>query len=232
MCAFGHARHETPRIAISTRDSGDPEGILIRTRSTLVLIVALSVLIALPSYRFLSLGFLAAFADFHAHLDARWLIFVAHVCAAPLALLLGALQFVVTPRAMPKSHRWLGRGYVVAVMFGGISGLGLATNAIGGPIAGLGFGLLSILWMYFTAQGIRAARAYRFVEHRRWMIRSFSLTFAAVTLRIYLAACFAAGIDYASASVFLSWVSWAPNLLVAHWWLVRTPNPSQQTLSN
>lgn len=199
---------------------------MIRGRAGLWILVILSSLIALSSYRFIGLGFPLAFPDFGDHLDARWWTFVSHVGAAPVALLFGALQFVETVRSKwPALHRWLGRIYVAAVMLGGVSGLGLAVNAVGGPVASLGFGLLSVLWMAFTLQGFRMARGRRFVEHRRWMIRSFALTFAAVTLRLYLAGFFAAGIEYAPASIVLGWISWVPNLLVAQWWLTRFPNP-------
>lgn len=184
------------------------------------LMVTLSVLIALSSYRFLALGFALAFPDFGIHLDARWLTFVFHVGAAPIALIVGALQFNQSIRSKrPAIHRWLGRIYVAAVMVGGISGLGLAVNAIGGPLAGLGFGLLAVLWMVFSVQGVRMARARQFAKHRRWMIRSFALTFAAVTLRIYLAGFLIAGVEYGPASVYLGWMCWVPNLLVVQWWL-------------
>ena len=199
---------------------------MIRIRTSFWLMIVLSGLVALSSYRFIGLGLPIAFPDFGNHLDARWWAFVTHVSASPIALILGALQFFKGVRSKwPALHRWLGRIYVVAVLLGGISGLNLAINAIGGPVAGLGFGLLSLLWIAFTLQGIRMARAHRFVEHRRWMIRSFALTFAAVTLRLYLAGFFVAGIEYAPASIYLGWICWVPNLLTAQWWLTRNPNP-------
>jgi hypothetical protein len=47
------------------------------------------------------------------------------------------------------------------------------------------------------------------------MIRSFALTFAAVTLRIYLPLSLAAGLDYADSYPVIAWLCWVPNLLVA-----------------
>ena len=131
---------------------------VIRTRVGLWLVVVLSSLIALSSYRFIGLGLPMAFSDFGSHLDIRWWTFVTHVSASPVALMVGALQFFETVRSKwPVVHRWLGRIYVAAVLLGGLSGLSLAVNAIGGPVAGLGFGLLSLLWIVFTRQGIRMA---------------------------------------------------------------------------
>jgi hypothetical protein len=47
------------------------------------------------------------------------------------------------------------------------------------------------------------------------MIRSFALTLAAVTLRIYLPLAMIAGLDFATAYPVIAWLSWMPNLVVA-----------------
>jgi hypothetical protein len=57
--------------------------------------------------------------------------------------------------------------------------------------------------------------------HRDWMIRSYALTLAAVTLRIYLPASQIAGIDFMLAYPAIAWLCWVPNLAVAEW-LVRS----------
>jgi hypothetical protein len=49
------------------------------------------------------------------------------------------------------------------------------------------------------------------------MVRNFSLTFAAVTLRLYIPASVFAGIDFAVAYPIIAWLCWLPNLLVAEW---------------
>ena len=73
-----------------------------------------------------------------------------------------------------------------------------------------------------TAQAIRLAMAGRITEHRRWMIRSYSLTFAAVTLRVALPLFFIlGGMDYDEASNYVAWISWVPNLLIAELYLRR-----------
>ena len=101
------------------------------------------------------------------------------------------------------------------------------THAVGiiphftGPIATAGFGLLDILWFYFTLTGYRAALARRFADHRLWMIRSYALTFGAVTLRLYLAVAIATQMDFAVAYRAISFLSWVPNLLLVEWWLRR-----------
>lgn len=52
------------------------------------------------------------------------------------------------------------------------------------------------------------------------MTRSFALTLAAVTLRIYLPL-LASQMSFLTAYLIVSWVCWVPNLLAAEW-LVAT----------
>ena len=155
-----------------------------------------------------------------ANLFARpWLL--VHAACAATALLTVAFQLLPAIRRRRTIHRWIGRVYVAAVMVGGSAGLALSVGTTAGPIAGVGFGLLAVLWLHFTGQGWLTARARRFDEHRRWMIRSFSLTFAAVTLRLYMPLAEAAGFDGAQAYVVIAWLAWVPNLLVAELYLRR-----------
>ena len=123
--------------------------------------------------------------------------------------------------APPRPSRLVRRFLGVAVLLAGLSGLVVASGAAGGVSAQLGFGSLSVLWLVSTALGVWHARARRFAEHRRWMIRSFALTFTGVTLRLYLLGFFAAGFNYTEASIYLAWIAWIPNLMAVEWWLRR-----------
>jgi hypothetical protein len=51
------------------------------------------------------------------------------------------------------------------------------------------------------------------------MIRNFSLTFAAVTLRLYLPASLAAGLPFDTVYPAIAWLCWVPNLVVAEFLL-------------
>lgn len=193
------------------------------SRPRFILAAILSVLVAVSSFRFLLLPMAEAFPGMLGHLAERQTAFYGHVVASPIALAAGALQFWPRLRARrPALHRWTGRIYAVAILIGGVSGMALAFRAEGGPIAGWGFGVLSVLWLVFTAQAVRLAMAGRYAEHRTWMIRSFALTFAAATLRLQLGIAFAAGADYAPTSQWLAWTAWVPNLIFAEW-LIRRP---------
>ncbi len=134
--------------------------------------------------------------------------------------------------ASPSTHRALGRVYAAAVAAGGAGGLGLSFIAHGGALARVGFACLAVLWLGTTTAGVLAARRHDRVGHRRWMIRSAALTFAAVTLRLYLGAYTAAhgGVTtdqaFADAYAVIAWLCWLPNLTFAWWWTrsrVHTP---------
>jgi hypothetical protein len=56
------------------------------------------------------------------------------------------------------------------------------------------------------------------------MLRSYALTLAAVTLRLYLPAFEMAGYSFDVSYPLISWIAWVPNLLVVEWVvLTRTP---------
>ena len=59
------------------------------------------------------------------------------------------------------------------------------------------------------------------VDHRAWMIRSYSLTFAAVMLRIYLPISLAAGVPFDIAYPAIAWLCWVPNVIVCERAFVR-----------
>ncbi len=199
----------------------------LRLRISFWVMATLCVLVALGSYRFIALGIDGAFllALGAPVLDPRS-YFIAHVISAPIALALGAFQFLPRMRVRsPHLHRWLGRIYAAAILVGGVSGLLMALDSFDRPVAATGFGALAILWLYFTAEAVRHARARDFVQHRRMMIRSFALTFAAVTLRIQLPFLIADGTPYLEISHILGWSCWVPNIIFAELWLRWTGTP-------
>ena len=179
-----------------------------------------SLVVALVSYRYLAgVGPLAP--EILQNAFARpWL--TVHVAGAATALLIAPAQFVArVRRARPGAHRMLGRIYVVGCVVGGVGGLILAPGSTAGPIATAGFGVLAALWIFATVRAWRLAVQRRFVEHRAWMLRSFALTFAAVTLRIGLVVLPLAGMSFLDAYRALAFLSWIPNLLVVELLLAR-----------
>jgi uncharacterized membrane protein len=185
--------------------------ILNRTGWTLAAL--LSGLVALVSYRyFVGVGMAP---NIVANLFARpWLL--VHVGGAATALMLGPFQFLAGVRARaPRLHRWLGRTYVVACLTGAVGGFVMAFGSTAGPAATVGFAALGVCWFYANVQGWRLAMARRFADHRAWMIRSFAMTFAAVTLRIYVPLLPLTGLSELDGYRLTAYLAWIPNLILA-----------------
>ena len=146
------------------------------------------------------------------------LVVIGHLAGGALALVIGPFQ--LNTRLREKAfgrHRWMGRTYATAVLVGGGCALILAFGSQQGFVTHLGFGMLAVLWLSSTAMAWRRIRAGDRAGHRRWMIRSYALTLAAVTLRIWLPLALAAGMPFASAYQAVAWFCWVPNLVVAEW---------------
>ncbi len=174
-------------------------------------------------YAFLPLGSLVH-PDMMAVYQLRPAGIYLHVFASAIALILGPFQFLSKfQQTNPVLHRWMGRTYLgIGVLIGGIAGLYMAAYAYGGHVAQLGFATLAVLWLYTGSRAYTAIRSGNVSEHRRWMIRNFSLTLAAVTLRLYLPFSMATGVEFALAYQAIAWLCWIPNLVIAEWWFVRS----------
>jgi hypothetical protein len=131
---------------------------------------------------------------------------------------------------MPAMHRQVGRIYVLSCLLGAVSGLVLAVGTSAGPIAGVGFGSLAVLWIVTNILGWQRAVARQFASHRRWMIRSWALTLAAVTLRIYIPLFEVADLPEMPAYRAISFLCWVPNLLIAELMLLRERTLKAQPL--
>lgn len=144
-----------------------------------------------------------------------------HVVCSAVALAVGPLQFFPALRARRRLHRALGYTYALAVLGGGVSGFATAFIAFGGLVSSVGFGLLALVWLGATAAAVRAAGRKDFASHERWAVRSFGLTFSAVTLRVYLGIFSSMGVPFEQFYPLLAWLCWVPSLLVIEWVLLR-----------
>jgi uncharacterized membrane protein len=147
-------------------------------------------------------------------------LLIIHAVSAGLALMLGPWQFAAGLRARhPQLHRRIGYGYATCLLVGGISALPLAAQAMGGPLAQLGFGLLGLGWLATTAIALIHVRAGRIGAHRRWMLRSFALTTAGISLRVQLGVGGVLGLPVEAIYTAVAWSCWVPNVLLAELWL-------------
>ena len=182
---------------------------------------------AVFAYGFMPLGSLVH-PDMKLNFLAHQAGIYTHVFAAVVALALGPFQFSGwIRRNHPRVHRWIGRTYLsVGVGLGGLFGLYMSTFAYGGLIAKLGFACLAVAWLFTGLRAFQTIRKGAVQGHRKWVIRNFSLTLAAVTLRLYLPASMVAEIPFEISYPVIAWLAWVPNLLVAEWYVNRTYNNS------
>ncbi|WP_353828100.1 DUF2306 domain-containing protein [Agromyces sp. SYSU T0242] len=165
--------------------------------------------------------------------------FYVHVVAGGIALLVSPFQFWAGLRdRAPRVHRWMGRTALTAIGLGGVAGLVLAVFGSGGIVGFFGFGTLAVLWLLFGWRGYRAIRRGDVDLHRSWMMRAFALTYAAVTLRLWIPllilaqvpfagpAGFDADAAFAGAYAAVPFLAWMPNLIVAEWLIRRRGLPA------
>ena len=155
------------------------------------------------------------------HLVHYRLAFYLHIFPALLVLAAGMTQFseIVLKKA-PWLHRGIGKLYVLSILaICGPAGLVMAFYANGGWIAISSFVTLSILWWLTTWLAWRAIKKGAIESHKTWMLRSYALTFSAITLRV-LQFLFATqtDIDSETAYQFIAWPSWMFNLALVEWW--------------
>jgi uncharacterized membrane protein len=208
-----------------------------RTRSAfwwfLLSAVAIAVFAPLP-YALSSLADLTSdgntlAANYADRPDGVQLAFYLHVGLGGLALLLSPLQFVTRLRTRaPQVHRAIGRVVLGSIAIAAVAGLVLAPHSLAGLVGTLGFGLLAMLWLTCAFTAFRAILRRDVAAHRRWMIRTFALTYAAVTLRLWLFVLIAvqtgllgvgSDVAFERAYLLVPFLSWVPNLLVAEYFL-------------
>jgi hypothetical protein len=177
---------------------------------------------AIVVYGFMPLG-AVVHPDMRATFEAQRVGIYTHIFAGLVALLIGPFQFLVSVRAArPALHRWMGLLYLgVGVLVGGLAGLYMAFHAFGGLASRLGFGCLALGWLYTGWRAYAAIRARDVVSHQRWMVRNFALTFAPVTLRLWVPGSVASGLPFELVYPVVAWLCWVPNVLVAEWLLAR-----------
>lgn len=143
--------------------------------------------------------------------------FFIHVFTSMFALFAGFTQFSkYILKNHKKIHRTIGKLYVFVVLFlTGPSGFIMAIYANGGLPSKIGFLILDILWIYFTAKAFRFALLNDFKKHKKYMYRSYALTLSAITLRAW---------KYVLVFLFqpapmdiyriVAWLGFVPNLLL------------------
>jgi uncharacterized membrane protein len=153
-----------------------------------------------------------------------WLFaFYTHVFTSLFTLIAGFTQFSKYILINHKRlHRTMGKLYVAAVLFINVpAGFIMAIYANGLLPGKTAFLILDILWFFFTFKGWRAAMNKDFNMHRQWMIRSYALTFSAITLRTWRMILEPIVPDPHTLYMIDAWMGFVPNLLFAEWLLQK-----------
>jgi uncharacterized membrane protein len=154
-----------------------------------------------------------------------------HALGGAIALMTGPLQFLPGFRESNwNRHRLLGWVYGGAVLLGWCASVWIAPHAQTGGIAAWGFMTLGAAWIVTTRLAVRFILRGDAIQHRRWMLRSYALTAAAITLRIYLPLVFVFHWPFAIGYPAIAWLCWIPNVIAAELYLRVVPTPSGITL--
>lgn len=143
-----------------------------------------------------------------------------HIIFGMTALILGPFQFIKAFRTKyPRTHRTMGKRYLISIVIAASASLYMSVNKIifGEKAIAYGFGLfmLAAVWLLTSGMAYWAVRSRNFVQHREWMVRSFVVTCAFVTFRLFarmLTDGF--GINDGVASEIMAWACWAVPLIV------------------
>ncbi|EEL58163.1 DUF2306 domain-containing protein [Bacillus cereus] len=126
-----------------------------------------------------------------------------HITTSIVTLVIGL--FTLSTKFRGKNinrHRIVGRIYMVGILLGDVSGLYLSFYAMVGLVA---------------YQALNRVKNKKIQDHQNWVIRNYSLTFAAVTLRIWLPLfVLLFGLQQFEVSyTVIAWLAWVPNLIIA-----------------
>ncbi|MFI2264208.1 DUF2306 domain-containing protein [Streptomyces tubercidicus] len=164
--------------------------------------------------------------------------FWVHIVTAGLALALGPWQFSRRLRTRNLGvHRGIGRAYMITVAVGSVSALVMSMFSSVGILGFFGFGSLAVLWGWTAWRAYRAVRERDIRGHQAWVIRNFALTYAAVTLRLWLGVLVFAQLPFvhgegafdrisAEAYAPLPFLCWLPNLVIAEFMIRRRGLPA------
>ena len=155
--------------------------------------------------------------------------YYAHVLVGAVILLVGFFQIHPTfGLRWRNTHRMLGKVYVGGILFlSAPGGLVMSLFINRGPIVQASFVLQCTLWFIFTWIAYIRIRQRDIHSHRQWILRSFALTLAAITLRIYVfLGSWSFDLAQPTAYATIAWLSWVPNLLVCEWYLRVSNRPA------
>lgn len=161
--------------------------------------------------------------------------YYSHVLIGGIILIVGFFQ--LHPKSIQhfkRLHRIGGYIYVMGILFfAAPGGIVMSLFIDRGPWVLASFLLQGSLWFGVTALAFDRIRKRNIAAHRQWMLRSYALTFAAITLRIYIfISSYSYNLSVPEAYATLAWLSWVPNLLLAEIYLRTTSSVQRSEVVN
>ena len=113
--------------------------------------------------------------------------FYMHITGAMACIVSGFPQFSFwLLRKKRNLHRWLGKIYIVSVLYIACpSGFYMSFFTNGGIMGIIPFMSIAVLWFFTSYTAYRYIKNKNITEHGLWMVRSYALTLSAITFRIY-----------------------------------------------
>ena len=146
-----------------------------------------------------------------------------HILLAIISLITGPLGVIKAIRDKSRNfHRWNGRIYVLSIILNFIPGVYVSFFATGGLPSIIGFLILNTLWLTTTILGFWYIIRQKVMLHSQWIIRSFFLSFANITIYIIVAISHnLMNFSYGNSYTIAVWLCWPLNLIVAEFVIRR-----------
>lgn len=147
-----------------------------------------------------------------------WVLMIRiHIVLAIISLITGPLGVVKRLRVKSmRFHRWNGRLYVLSILLNFVPGVYVSFFATGGWLSTLGFLILNALWLGTTILGYWYIKRRDVILHRQWIVRSFFLSFANMTIYIIVAISHnLINLPYETSYTIAVWLCWILNLILA-----------------
>jgi Predicted membrane protein (DUF2306) len=144
--------------------------------------------------------------------------FYVHITSSFFAIGGGIFQFFPKIlKAFPNVHILIGKIYVASILLlAAPSGLIISAFANGGLPAKIGFSLQCFVWWGTTYAAWRAILQRNWELHVTWMLRSYAVTLAAMSLRTEsYALVYFFGTKPMETYLTVTWLSWVGNYFIA-----------------
>lgn len=134
-----------------------------------------------------------------------------HLAGGALTVLLGPVQFLTQwPRAYGRVHRWTGRVYLTGMLIASTGAAGLISTSPAPFSIRMAFAATACAWLVTALTGLVWIRKGQVQRHRIWMTRSYLVTLAPITFRLFLhvPAVFSVLPPPPEGIAWLLWLSW------------------------